>query len=42
VTSALRELTLSELRGAGITPALEPDGTLRIAARVAKVGDIVV
>jgi len=42
VTSALCDLTLSELRGVGITPALESDGTLRIAARDAKVGDIVV
>jgi hypothetical protein len=42
VTSALCDLTLSELRAAGITPALEPDGTLRITARNAEVGDIIV
>ena len=42
MTSALRDLTLSELRAVGITPALESGGTLWIAARDAKVGDIVV
>jgi hypothetical protein len=41
VTASLRDLTLAELRRAGIEPSLEPDGTLRVAAQDPSVGDIV-
>jgi hypothetical protein len=42
VTLTLRDLTLLELKRAGVKPSLEQDGTLRVAALDSNVGDIVV